>query len=113
MCNMKYDHPILAKTLELHSELTRDGKETVFVWVSGHVGIRANSAADSVAKDVHDGDFSDDFSDVEPRENKYALELWRLEWNEYPHSWLHKLFPNLNDCISCPRTNRREETNLP
>ena len=50
MCNMKYDHPILAKTLELHSELTRDGKETVFVWVSGHVGIRANLAADSVAK---------------------------------------------------------------
>ena len=87
---MKYDHPILAKTLELHSELTRDGKETLFVWVSGRVGIRGNSAAE----DVHDGDFSDDFSDVKPRENKYVLELWRLEWNEYPHSSLLQLFPN-------------------
>lgn len=30
--------------LELHMQLTRDWKETIFVWVLGHVGIRANSA---------------------------------------------------------------------
>ena len=54
--NMKYDHPILGKILELHMELIRDRKKTVF----GHVGIRANSAADSAAKDVLDGDISDE-----------------------------------------------------
>ena len=47
---MKYDHPLLAKILELHLELQNDGKEIVFIWVPSHVGIRGNSAADSAAK---------------------------------------------------------------
>ena len=56
--NLKYDHPI--KILALHMELTRDGKETVLIWVPGHVGIIENSAADSAAKDALDGDISDE-----------------------------------------------------
>ena len=47
---MKYDHPILIKIRELYSNLIRDGREIVFVWVLGHVGISGNSAADSAAK---------------------------------------------------------------
>ena len=56
--NLKYDHPVLVKILELYTEMIRDGKETVFIWVPGHVGIRGNSAADSAAKDALDGDIS-------------------------------------------------------
>ena len=41
-------------------ELTRDGKETVFIWVPSHVGIRENLAADSAAKDTLNGDISDE-----------------------------------------------------
>ena len=48
--NLKYDHPILVQILELYREMTRDGREIVFIWVPGHVGIRGNSAADSAAK---------------------------------------------------------------
>ena len=44
ICNLKYDHPILVKILELHIKLTRDGRETVFIWVPSHVGIRGNLA---------------------------------------------------------------------
>ena len=57
--NLKYDHPILVQLLEVYMELTRDGRETVFIWVPDHVGIRGNSAAVSAAKDAHDGDISD------------------------------------------------------
>ena len=44
--------------LELYTEMTRDRKEIVFIWIPGHVGIRGNSAADSAAKDALDGDIS-------------------------------------------------------
>ena len=41
-------------------ELTREGSETVFTWVPGHVGITRNLAADSAAKDALDGDVLDE-----------------------------------------------------
>ena len=78
--NLRYDHPILVKILELHMELIRDGKETTFIWVPGHVGIRGNSAADSAAKDALGGDNLDElipFSDLKSCVNKYLLELWQ------------------------------------
>ena len=56
--NLKYDHPVLVQILELYTEMTREGREIVFIWVTGHVGTRGNSAADSAAKDALDGDIS-------------------------------------------------------
>ena len=68
--NLKYDHPVLVQILELYTEMTREGREIVFIWVPGHVGIRGNSAADSAAKYALDGDISVElipFSDLKPR----------------------------------------------
>ena len=56
--NLKYDHPVLVQILELYTEITREGREIVFIWVPVHVGIRGISAADSAAKDALDGDIS-------------------------------------------------------
>ena len=59
--------------------MTRDGREFVFIWVPGHVGISGNSAADSAAMDDLGGDISVElipFSDLKSRTNKYTLELW-------------------------------------
>ena len=39
---------------------------------------------------------------------EYLLELWQL----YPHNKLHKIFPKLDDCVSCQCTNRREQTSI-
>ena len=67
--------------------MTRDGREIVFIWVPGHFGIRGNSAADSAVKDALDGDVSVElipFSDLKPRTDKYILELWQAEWDEFP-----------------------------
>ena len=72
--NLKYDHPVLVQILELYTEMTREVREIVFIWVSDHVGIRGNSAADSAAKDALDGSISVElipFSDLKPRTNKY------------------------------------------
>ena len=56
--NLKYDHPVLVQILELYTEMTREGREIVFICVPSHVGIRGNLAADSAAKDALDGDIS-------------------------------------------------------
>ena len=94
-------------------DLTKDGKEIVFVWVPGHVVIRGNSAADAAAKDALVGDASIElvpFSDLKSRANKYILELWQSEWDELPGNKLHEIFPFLKRCVVFPRTNRKEET---
>ena len=65
---------------ENYMDLIEDGKEIVFVWVPGHVGIRGNSAADAAAKDTLVGDTSVElipFSDGKSRANNYILELWQ------------------------------------
>ena len=89
--------------------MTRDGREIVFIWVPGHVGIRGNLAADAL-----DGDISVveliPFSDLKSHTNKYILELWQSEWDKFPENKLHKIFPGLKKCFVCPQTNRKEET---
>jgi len=67
----------------------------------------------SVAKDALDGSILVEFipfSDLKPSTNKYILELRQSEWDEFPENKLYKIFPVLKECISCPRTNRKEET---
>ena len=108
--NLKYDHPVLVQILKLYTKMTREGREIVFIRVPGHVGIRGNSAADSAAKD---GDISVElipFSDLKPRTNKYILELWQSECDEFQENKLYKIFPVLKECIFCPRTNKKEQT---
>ena len=77
-----------------------NGKELVFIWVPGHVGIRGNSAADSAAKDILVGDISlIPFSDLKSRENKYMLKLWQSEWDEFPENKLYQIFPALKKSV--------------
>ena len=93
MFNFKCDHPFLVHILELCRDSTKDGKEIVFTWVPGH--------ADSAAKDALVGDISVElvpFSDIKASTNKYILDLWQLEWNEFLENKLHKIFPDLRQC---------------
>ena len=93
--------------------MTREGREIVFIWVPGHVGIRGNSVADSPAKDALDDDISVElipFSDLKPRTNKYILELWQSEWDEFPENKLYKIIPSIKRmyCLSSDKQKRRD-----
>ena len=112
---MKYDHPILIKIRDLYSNLIRNGREIVFVWVLGHVGISRNSAADSAARDALDDDVSAEyipFSDFKPRLKSYITEVWQNEGDNYPQNKLHKISPKMNEFLAPSHTNRRKETDL-
>ena len=50
------------------------------------------------------------FSDLKSGANKYILQLWQSELDEFPENKLHQIFPALKECIVCPQTNRKEET---
>ena len=44
--------------------------------------------------------------------NKYLLDLWQTEWDDYPHNKLYKTFPKFKECVTPRRSNRWEETVL-
>ena len=70
------------------------------------LALGGNSAADSEAKDALGGDISVElipFSDLKSGTNKYILELWQSEWDEFPENKLRKIFPVLKECTVCPR----------
>ena len=91
--------------------MTRDGREIVFIWVPGHVGIRGNSAADSAAKDALDGDVSVElipFSDLKSRTSQYILELWQSEWDEFPENKWDISNTKRMYCLSPDKQKRRD-----
>ena len=81
------DHPILAKILQLCLELTRDGKEIVFIWLLVLWALEEILLQTLLLR-------------------MPSIATSRMSF----HNKLHEVFPQLNDCISCPRSNRREET---
>ena len=69
--------------------LTRGGRKIAFICVPGLVGIEGTLAADSAAKDALVGDISVElipFSDLKSRANRYILDLWQSEWDEFPEN---------------------------
>ena len=75
LLNLKYDHPVLVQILELYTEMTREGREIVFIWVPGHIALDSNISVELIP-----------FSDLKSRTNKYILELWQSEWDEFPEN---------------------------
>ena len=82
--NFKTDHPLLIQIQELLHKINADKKETILIWVPGHIGIQGNEAADRATKEALNTEPTAGlapFSDLKPLTSKYVCELWQ-EWDE-------------------------------
>ena len=83
--NFKTDHPLLTQIQELLHKINADKKETIFMWAPGHIGIRANEAADRAAKEALNTELTAGivpFSDLKPLTSVYVCKVWQREWDE-------------------------------
>ena len=78
--NFKIDHPLLIQIQELLHKINANKKETVFMWVPGHIGIRGNETADRAAKEALNTEPMAGlipFSSLKPLTSKYVCEVWQ------------------------------------
>ena len=114
---LQSDHSLLIQIQDMLHKIEVDQKELVFVWVSGHVGIRGNEAADRAAKDALEKEPIDDlmpFSDLKPFTAKYIQQVWQKEWNEtiIVSNKLHDIIPKLSDKLLTFCNTRKDDTVL-
>ena len=109
------NHPQLLKFFELFTDLKADDYNIVLVWVPGHVGIRGNETADSMAKNATKEKMSRSYvpyTDVYPKVDRYVRNLWQEEWNKQADNKLFQVRPDLTQFLPSLSGNRKEETVL-
>ena len=87
---------------ELLHEINADKKETIFMWVPGHIGIRENQAAGRAAKEALNIEPTAGlvpFSDLKPLTSKYVCDVWQKEWDEVGlvSNKFHEILPKVSD----------------
>jgi len=113
--SVKLDHPYLLEVHQLLTQLINSGKEIVFVWVPGHVGIQGNTSADSAAKDARSNPSLSEnivFSDLKPIAHAYVNQRWQEEWDQCVENKLHSFLPTIRAPLDRCRASRKEETVL-
>ena len=96
--------------IEKHHELSKT-KEILFCWLTSHVGIKGNEAADVKAKaslDLEISNFKLPCTDFKPFINRYILSKWQLSWDRATFNKLHEIKPVLGK-NNIYRSLRREE----
>ena len=89
------EHPIMREIVQILTYLKAVGSQIEFCWIPGHIGIRGNEKADSIAKMVihlNTYDIKLPFSDLKPRICKYVNSLFHQDkWSNCCANKLHEI----------------------
>ena len=110
--NKNLEHPIIREIVQILSYLNEVESQVEFCWIPGHIGIKGNEKADSIAKKIIDHNIYDiklPFSDFKPRICKYVNSLFQTKWNNCLGNKLHEINDTFRPSIKIYSENRKED----
>ena len=112
--HLKTDHPLLIQIQELLHKINANKKETIFMWVLGHIDSQGNKAAVRATKEAEPTTGLIPFSDLRPLTSKYVCEVWQKEWDEagLVSNKFHEILPKLPGKLLSFCNTRKENTVL-
>ena len=88
------ENPIIREIIHILSYLLEVGSQIEFCWIPGHVGIKGNEKADTIAKRhiLHNiYEVKTPYSDFKPRISKYVNSLFQAKWDDCVGNKLHEI----------------------
>ena len=109
-------HPLVASILELHYQTSTNGLACTLVWIPGHSGITGNVRADYWAGKAHDKPqvtrVAVGHHEYVPAVRRCARAHFAMLWQEFRHTQLKAIKPDIGPWMSSRRDSRREEVVL-
>nr|CAI5854522.1 unnamed protein product [Callosobruchus analis] len=107
---IKKEDTVMRKAILPHERLFEQNKHIIFLWTSGHAGIRGNELADEAARRATEARITDvplRLDDAKATLNQQVFNAWQREWNS-SNNYL-KLFKPTITKWSLPPLTRREQ----
>ena len=92
--NKNMENPIIREIIHILSNLSEVGSQIEFCWIPGHVGIKGNEKADTIAKrHIFHNIYvvKTPYSDFKPRISRYINSLFQAKWDACVGNKLHEI----------------------
>ena len=109
------DNPLILQLLQKLHHLSCAHKTIHLCWISSHIGIRGNEAADMAAKESLNQDITASqvpYTDLKSHINHFISSKWQERWSSCRDNKLFQIKPTLGEWPPGFRRSRKEEVVL-